>query len=204
VNGTVVRWGRNEDGFSSGIIAEDVTDCWFHVRPRAVEQDSLGRAFLVEGEPVNFDEGTDHVTGNGKVIKQAANVRRFFKETADYRTRREYCEVADFQFVARMLGGKLFIDRHTAPKHLRVGQVIRCEVRPPLKGEGTWCTANIEIIADDAGTFDWSSVPLEGEVIPSGATSISNCVVEAEKSILFTDRFRGTKLRNIGIKRTAA
>jgi len=196
-------WEKTPEGFYKGIITEDVTDCWYRARPQAIERDFLGRSYLVVGEPVVFETGPDHITANKKVIKQAVNIVRPFKEVGDYRTRREYCEVIGEGFAARMIGGgKLFIDQRTAPKKLRVGMVIRCGVKPPLKGFGCWATTFIEIVHQSADEFDWSSVPPEGEDIPTATTRLADVcpalqLGKSEPSSLLSDHLRSVPLRRI-------
>jgi hypothetical protein len=191
MDGIVIRWEEAE--FSNGTI-EDQHGNWFRVRGETIEADSIGRRYLVIGEPASFDEGPVHVTQKGKQIRTAINIRRPFKEGPDPRTHREVCEVRDENWLARMKGGLLGIQRSDGLE-LYAGQVVRCGVEPPTQGT-TWRAVNIEVIHEDANTFDWSSVSPDGEAVVE-STAIPIVVPE---SILLTDRYRGRKLRNIKIK----
>jgi hypothetical protein len=154
MEGFVLNWCQTTD-FASGKIV-DKEDNWYSVTGRDVEPDSIGRIFLVVGEPVRFRSITRNKNKSGtKTYKHATDIERPKKENnIDPKTHRELCLVKDSNWLVRQLGGLLTVCYGDldgiAPK-----SIVSCGVKQDI-GRVTWRATNIKFIAESEAEVDWT------------------------------------------------
>jgi hypothetical protein len=194
VEGIVTKWEETIEG-SSGTIQTSDGD-WYKVSGGFIESDTVGRVYLEINEPVVFEVGEDHITGNGKRIRTAVNVRRPFKDvTTEWRTHREYCEVLDRNWLLRIYGGRLSLSYNDCAVVIQPRFVVTCGAKPPEKGQ-VWRAYDVKVVSENAETFAWESIPRDGFSVETPVASPAPATNETESALL-SDRLRGVKLKHI-------
>lgn len=146
MTGTAATW---HDASETGTVEDETSKRYFTFR-RFIAEDEIGRAFLIRGEAVSFEVGTDK-RGRPRAIKVKPLSREKINP-AEWAG--EYCTVNDDpRFAQRPVGGQLFL----SGEHFRSGNVILVTKfqKPRHPGE-RWRAIDPQFVAHTTEEFEAS------------------------------------------------